>query len=162
MERNDNAAAVPLFQRATILDPNFAMAYAALGVSYANLGENTRAVENTRKAYELRERVSEREKFSIASLYEFFVTGNLEASRQTYELWAQTYPRDDIPPGILGDHLRLNLGDYDKALAAAQESLKLGPGSGLSYGNLVASYVKVNRLDEARATAAGGASPQSG
>jgi serine/threonine protein kinase/Flp pilus assembly protein TadD len=152
LERNDNAAAVPLFQRATILDPNFAMAYVLLGVSYSNLGENTRAVENTRKAYELRERVSEREKFSIASYYEFFVTGNLEAARQAYELWAQTYPRDGIPPGMLGV-IYDNLGDYDKAVAAAQESLKLDPGSGLYYGNLIASYVQVNRLDEARATA---------
>ena len=74
--------------------------------SYANLGENTRAAENARKAYELRERVSEREKFFIASHYEFFVTGNLEAARKTYELWAQTYPRDGIPPGMLGGHLR--------------------------------------------------------
>ena len=152
MERNDNAAAVPLFQRATSLDPNFAMAYARLGTSYANLGENTRAAENTRKAYELRERVSEREKLYIASHYEDFVTGNLEAARKTYELWAQTYPRDDIPPANLGD-IYGNLGDYDKALAAAQEAMKLDPGSGLSYANLVSSYVLVNRLDEARATA---------
>jgi serine/threonine protein kinase/Flp pilus assembly protein TadD len=152
LERSDNAAAVPLFQRAISLDPNFAMAYALLGVSYANLGEDTRAAENARKAYELRERVSEREKFSIASFYEFFVTGNLEAARQTYELWAQTYPRDGIPPGMLGV-IYVNLGDYDKALAEAQEAMKLDPGSGTYYGNLAFSYLLVNRPDEARATA---------
>ena len=67
-------------------------------------------------------------------------------------MWAQTYPRDDTPPGNLGI-IYSALGDYDKALAAAQESLKLSPESGLSYSNLVASYLAVNRLDEARATA---------
>ena len=68
--KNDNAAAIPLFQRAISLDPNFAMAYARLGTNYSNLGETARAAENTRKAYELRERVSEREKFYIVSHYE--------------------------------------------------------------------------------------------
>ena len=150
--RTDLAAAVPLFQRAISLDPNFAMAYALLGTSYANMGEGTRAEENTRKAYELRERVSDREKFYIASHYEHFVTGNLEAARKTYELWAQTYPRDNIPPGMLAV-IYGSLGDYDKALARAQEAMKLDPGSGISYVFLVASYVWVNRLDEARATA---------
>src|SRR5438094_4371838 len=96
-KRTDFAAAVPLFQRATSLDPNFAMAYALLGMSYMNLGETTRAEGNIRKAYELRERVSDREKFYIASHFEDFVTGNLGAARKTYELWAQTYPRDANP-----------------------------------------------------------------
>ena len=99
--KRDNAAAIPLFQRAVSLDPNFAMAYARLGTNYSGLGETARAAENTRKAYELRERVSEREKFYIVSHYEHFVTGNLEAARKTYELWAQTYPRDDGPPNNL-------------------------------------------------------------
>jgi eukaryotic-like serine/threonine-protein kinase len=152
MDRIDFAAAVPLFQRATSLDPNFAMAYARLGTSWNQLGEITRGAENTRKAYELRERVSEREKLYIASHYEHFVTGNLEAARKTYELWAQTYPRDNIPPANLGN-IYGNLGDYDKALAQTQEAMKLDPGSGNTYGNLVSAYVLVNRLDEARASA---------
>ena len=113
------------------------MAYARLGTSYGNLGQTARAAENIRKAYELRERVSEREKLYIASHYENYVTGNLEAARKTYELWAQTYPRDAGPiKSNLGD-IYGNLGDYDKALAAAQETMKLDPGSGLSYANLV-------------------------
>jgi tetratricopeptide (TPR) repeat protein len=90
-----------LFQRAISLDPNFAMAYARLGTSYSNMGETARGAENIRKAYELRERVSEREKFYIASHYETNVTGNLEAARKTCELWAQTYPRDAIPHASL-------------------------------------------------------------
>ncbi|HYM08816.1 MAG TPA: protein kinase [Terriglobales bacterium] len=149
--KRDYAAATPLFQRAISLDPNFAMAYARLGTSYSNLGETARGAENARKAYELRERVSEREKLYISSHYEDYVTGNLEAARKAYELWAQTYPRDEIPPGNLSA-IYGALGDYDKALAATQESLRLNPGSGLSYTNLVTSYLNVNRLDEARAT----------
>ena len=152
-QRNMNpAAAIPLFQRAISLDPNFAMAYALLGMSYANLGESTRAAENTRKAYELRERVSERERFYINSHYENFVIWNLEAARKTYELWAQTYPRDDIPPSNLSV-IYSHLGDYDNALARSREAMKLDPGNGFSYSQLVFSYVLVNRLDEARATA---------
>ena len=150
--KRDNAAAIPLLQRAVSLDPNFAMAYARLGTNYAALGQTARAAENTRKAYELRERVSEREKFYIVSHYEDYVTGNLEASRKAYELWAQTYPRDYIPPNNLSNIYNV-FGDYDKALAAAQESVKLSPGSGLAYANLVSNYLNVNRLDEARATA---------
>ncbi len=150
--KNDPAAAIPLFQRAVSLDPNFAMAYARLGTNYGNVGEIARGAENTRKAYELRERVSEREKLYIVSHYEYSVTGNLEGARRTFELWAQTYPRDDTPVGNLSV-IYTNLGDYNKALTAAQESLKLSPGSGLSYSGLVASYLPVDRLDEARATA---------
>jgi serine/threonine protein kinase/Flp pilus assembly protein TadD len=150
--KSDYAAAIPLLQRAISLDPNFAMAYAELGTNYSNVGETARAAENTRKAYELRERVSEREKFYIESHYEFFVTGNLEAARKAYELWAQTYPRDPTPPGNLNS-IYSNLGDYDKGLAAAQQSMKLAPASGISYANLIISYLLVNRLDEARATA---------
>ena len=150
--KNDYAAAIPLFERSVTLDPNFAMAYARLGSSYGNLGETARSAENARQAYELRQRVSEREKFYIASHYENYVIGDLESARKTCELWAQTYPRDDIPPGSLGV-IYGTLGDSDKSLAAAQQSLKLNPGSGNGYANLVNSYLVVDRLDEARATA---------
>ena len=150
--KRDNAAAIPFFQRAASLDPNFAMAYARLGTNYASLGETARAAENIRKAYELRERVSEREKFYIVSHYEQYVTGDLEATRKTYELWAQTYPRDDIPTNNVANIYQA-LGDFDKALAANQEAIKLNPENGLYYSNLVAGYVSVNRLDEARAAA---------
>ena len=88
------AAAVPFFQRAIRLDPNFSMAYARLGQCYRMLGEETLAAENTRKAYELREPVSELEKFYIESHYYQGTTGELEKARQVYELWAQSYPRD--------------------------------------------------------------------
>ena len=150
--KNDYPSAIPFFQRAISLDPNFAMAYARLGTSYNNLSQRERAIENTRKAYELRERASEREKFYIASHYEHMAVGNLEAARKTYELWAQTYPRDNVPVGNLGV-IHQQLGEYDKELAANQDALKLSPGSGLAYANLVNAYLSVNRLDEAKATA---------
>jgi predicted Zn-dependent protease/predicted Ser/Thr protein kinase len=150
--KGDNAAAVPLFQRAIRLDPNFAMAYASLGTSYGNLGETSLGAENTRKAYELRERVSEREKFYIESHYYSIVTGDLEKARRAYELWAQTYPRDWLPPDNLGGIYRI-LGQYDKRLAENRETLRLDPTNAWSYAYLVYPYLNLNRLEEARTTA---------
>jgi serine/threonine protein kinase/predicted Zn-dependent protease len=149
---DDDAAAVPLFQQAIRRDPNFAMAYDLLGTSYFNLGETSLAAENTRKAYELRERVSEREKFSIESQYYDLATGDQEKARQTYQLWAQTYPRDSVPPYNLGA-IYDGLGQYDKSLAEAREALRLDPAKVVIYANLVAAYLRLNRLEEARATA---------
>lgn len=147
----DNATAVPFFERAIRLDPDFAMAYAALGAAHRNLGENSLAADNTKKAYELREQVSERERFYIESHYQSFVTGDLEKARQAYELWAQTYPRDFVPRPSLGATY-WNLGQFDKALAEFREALRLDP-RGLSYAGLVHSYIALNRLKEARTTA---------
>jgi len=149
---NDSPAAIASFQHAVSLDPNFAMAYARLGTNYGNLGEPTRAAESVRKAYELRGRVSEREKFYITSHYANDVTGDLEAARRAYELWARTYPRDAIPP-VNMTVICIALGELDKSVAAAQEAVKLDPGKGLPYANLVGSYLSVNRMDEAKATA---------
>lgn len=148
----DYPAAVPLFEHAIQLDPNFAMAYAILGTTYNNLGEKNFAAENTRKAYELRGRVSEWERFYIESHYYHFVTGDLEKARQVYELWAQLYPRESVPPNNLGE-IYTSLGQYDKALAEIHESMRIAPVDGLNFGNLMLGYIHVNRLDQARATA---------
>ncbi len=150
--KGDWTGAIPLLQRAASLDPNFATAYVLLGVNYSNIGESARAAENMRKAYELRGRTSEREKLGISWAYEQFVTGNLEAARIACELWAQTYAHDFAPPSNL-NNIYSQLGQHEKALAAAQESLRLSPGSGIAYGNLVGAYLVLNRLDEAKATA---------
>src|SRR6516225_9716724 len=150
--RGDYAAAVPLFLRAIKLDPNLAIAYSSLGTTYHNLGEKELAAENTRKAYELRAKVSEREKFYIESHYYDFVTGDLEKSRQVYETWKQMYPRDDVPTLNLGV-LYQDLGQYEKALAEYKLTLRLNPNDVLAYGNLVSVLVNLNRLKEARATA---------
>jgi eukaryotic-like serine/threonine-protein kinase len=152
MAENDWAAAVPFFQRAIRLDSNFAMAYARLGMSYRNLGELTLGAENTRSAYALRERVSEREKFYIESHYYQIVSGDLEKARQVYELWAQIYPRDFVPRTDLWVIYRDDLGQNDKALGEIRESLRLNPNT-LGYSNLVLSYLALNRLGEARSAA---------
>lgn len=148
--QNDNATAVPSFQRAISLDPNFAMAYARLGSCYSNLGQVRRASENARRAYQLRNHVSEREKFYIASTYLLRSTGNLEAARGTYELWLQTYPRDPSPRTNLG-FIYSQLGDYIKAARIAEENLQRNPANGLLLINLAASYVYLNRFDDALA-----------
>ena len=151
IDKEDFVAAAPFLQRAINLDPNFAMAYASLGVASSSQSEKE-SLGYFRKAYELRERVSERERFYIEAHYQDYVTGNLEKACQVYELWAQTYPRDDIAYYSLSTTYR-NLGQYDKALAQAGENLRLQPGDCGSYAILVASYVNLNHLDKARATA---------
>jgi eukaryotic-like serine/threonine-protein kinase len=147
----DFPSAVRSFQRAISLDPNFAMAYSSLGNAYWSLGETTLGAENVKKAYELRERVSDREKFYIECNYEW-ATGDLEKARRAYELWAQTYPRDYTPRRNLAS-IYGSLGQFDNALAESREALRLDPGSAQSYVFLVESYLSLNRLEEARATA---------
>ena len=151
MWKTDYDAAVPSFQRAIGLDPKFAMAYAQLGQAYMNLGETRLGAENTKKAYDFRERVSEREKFYIDSHYHHNVTGDLEKARQASELWAQTYPQDWLAPNYLGSIYRV-LGQYDKALEELREAYRLYPSS-LIIANVVHYYLALNRPDEARATA---------
>jgi eukaryotic-like serine/threonine-protein kinase len=149
--KDDFASGVPLYKRAIALDPNFAMAYAMLAINYTNLGDSGLAIENMRKAYQLRERVSERERFFIESHYEWFVTGDLGKTRQSFELWAQTFPRDWPPRNELGD-LYAQLGQYDKSLGEYSEAHRLYPSSGLIHGNLVQAYLFLNRLVDALAT----------
>jgi tetratricopeptide (TPR) repeat protein len=147
------AAAVPLLQRAIQLDPNLAMAYASLGTTYHNLGEKELAVVNTRRAFELRSNVSEREKFYIESHYQQFVTGDLEKAKQVYELWAQTYPRESVPFTNVGVVYQ-TLGQYEKALQNFRASQRLAPDDALEYGNMLLIMVNLNRAKEARAVAA--------
>jgi tetratricopeptide (TPR) repeat protein len=144
------ATAIPLYQRAISLDTNFAMAYGRLGTCYGNLGQSVPAAENIRKGYELRQRVSEREKLYIASHYEDTVTGNLEAARRIYELWIQTYPRDQDPRGNLA-YVYSQLGEYEKALAAYQVQQKLAPSDGLKLAVLTGAYLSLNRIAEGKA-----------
>jgi serine/threonine protein kinase/Tfp pilus assembly protein PilF len=148
---NDFAGSIPVLKRAIQLDPNFAMAYAVLATSYANIGEPGLSAEYAKKAYELRDRVSEREKFYIDSHYYQMTTGDLDKTRQTLELCAQTYPRDEVAPTNLGV-ISVSLGDYDKALTSSQDAFRLNP-SGLNYSNLISAFITLNRFDEARAVA---------
>ncbi len=149
--QSGEAEAIPFFQRAIQLDPNFALAYVALGTTYENLGEEGRAAENYTKAYNLQARLSERERFHIAASYHAEVTGNLEKALAASELWTQSYPRDAAAHSMVGA-LYAALGQYDKAKIAAQASLLSGPESSISYGNLAALNISLNHLDEASAT----------
>jgi DNA-binding winged helix-turn-helix (wHTH) protein/tetratricopeptide (TPR) repeat protein len=149
-ERGDRAA-IPFLRRAVELDPNFAMAHAFLGTLYANLQETSLSTEYLKRAFELRDRVSENERFYIESHYYHLVTRELEKAHQVYELWAQTYPWG------VGHLVTLavsygSMGQYDKAVTATLEALRRDPENYVAYANLVALYTNLNRLDDARAT----------
>jgi tetratricopeptide (TPR) repeat protein len=130
------------------LDPNFPMAYEAMSAIYDNLNEVGRAAENGRKAFELREKVSERERFDIEANYYFNTTGELEKATQVYELWQQTYPRDVTPYTQLGVVSGV-VGNYEKALAETREEMRLQPDNLYNYINLGVGYMNLNRLEEA-------------
>ncbi len=144
-----DAEAVPFLKRAIELDPNFAMAYVGLGVHYANLGQASLAADYAKRAYDLRDRVSDREKYRISAFYFQNVTGEVEKATEAYELWAKTYPRDLAPHTNLGV-LYSTLGQYDKAAAETEQSLEIEP-TLTAYGNLAGIYMNLGRLDDARA-----------
>jgi eukaryotic-like serine/threonine-protein kinase len=145
------AEAIPLFKSAIELDPNFAAAYSSLAVSYANLGQASLAAENATKAYDLRGRVSEREKYAIESFYYDATTGQLEKAEQTYQQWILSYPRDFVPHSNLGNTYIL-MGQWDKALPEGLEAVRLEPRVAAGYSNLGQIYIALNLLDEASAT----------
>ena len=150
--KSDFLPAVAFFKRAISLDQNFAAAYGGLALSYWCLGETDLAAENARKAFELRDRVTDPEKFLIEVYYDEYFTGNLEKALQTCEVWAETYPRDDNPRGMrIG--MYWVLGQYDRALDEAQANLGLAPAIAIGYGGLMYSYIALNRLEEAQAAA---------
>jgi eukaryotic-like serine/threonine-protein kinase len=144
-----DAAAIPFYKHALELDPNFAAAYASLGLSYGNLNQANMAAENLKKAYALRDKVSEREKYRISSMYYTSVTGELEEATQAYELWSKSYPHDAVPAGNLGD-IAAKLGQYDKAIALTEEAMRIDPNVVVSYANLAADLLALNRPDEAK------------
>ncbi len=152
MEKGDFTAAVPQLERALRLDPNFALAHAALASCYYDLGESAKAADYAKKAYELRDRVSERERFVIESRYHLFATGDLEKARQIMELWSQTYPRELVVLNDLGANYG-TLGQYEKGLSATEEAVRMDPGSALAVTNLFAAYMEMDRFEDARSLA---------
>jgi tetratricopeptide (TPR) repeat protein len=147
------AAAIPPLKKAIELDPNFAMAHAALGTCYGNLGEIAAAAEQSHLAFQLRDRVSDLERFYIESHYYQYATGDLEKATQVYTEWGQTYPRDFIPLNNLSV-VNSILGDLEKSLEQARACLKVeSPNAGM-YANLVSSYVLLGRNEEAKASVA--------
>jgi serine/threonine protein kinase/tetratricopeptide (TPR) repeat protein len=145
-----DSEAVPFMKRAIELDPNFAIAYVALGIDYSNLGQASLAADYARKAYDLRDRVSDRERFRISAFYFQYVTGEMDKAIEAYELWAKSYPREMVPHGNLGS-LYASVGQYDKAITETETAQRLEP-TITDYANLASDYISVNRLKEARLT----------
>jgi serine/threonine protein kinase/tetratricopeptide (TPR) repeat protein len=146
----DDMAAIPDYQHAIDLDPNFAMAYARLGTVYNNLGLAELSEQNRQKAFELRDRASEREKLYIIAHY-YADNGQLDKGITAYELYRQTYPHDPTPCNNLAI-IYTQLGQFDNALENAKRAVELDPEMLSGYGQLAQAYIGLNRLDEARAS----------
>ncbi|MGA7931377.1 MAG: protein kinase [Candidatus Sulfotelmatobacter sp.] len=143
--------AIPFFKQATEIDPNFAIAYAWLGRVYGDIGESGIAAEYTRKAYELRNRTSELEKYFITANIDIVVTGNMEKAEQTCELWIQAYPRSVPPHLFLTGGIYPVIGQYEKGVEEGREAVRLSPNLPISYALPMFDYIALNRLDEAKA-----------
>jgi serine/threonine protein kinase/tetratricopeptide (TPR) repeat protein len=148
-EKGDALPPVALYQRAIELDPNFAMAYARMGNQYLTVGQVDLARQNFQKAFELRERASEREKFYISEKY-YDGTGQLQQAIQAMELYAQTYPSDQTPRVNLSVAYQI-LGDFNKALTHSLEAVRVEPDSWYGYLNAAYCYTALGRFDEAKA-----------
>jgi len=149
-KRKGDAASVALYRQVVELDSNFALGYDSLALVYGNLAEYGLERENISRAFALRDRVSEEEKYSVSAHYYATVTGELEKANQVLEQWGLDYPRDSNPP----DRLQLNynmVGNYDKAVAESTNAVRLNPSNPANYSNLIANCAASLRLDEAEA-----------
>jgi tetratricopeptide (TPR) repeat protein len=148
------ARAQPLFERAIAIDPDFAIAHAQLGIFYSNEGESALSRQSTIKAYQLRHRASDAERFFIEMAYDRQVTGNMDREIETLETWAQSYPRDNTPHGLLAGFATRSTGRYKESVAAAERSMARDPegGSAASTNSKAYAELHLNRLDAAEAT----------
>jgi DNA-binding winged helix-turn-helix (wHTH) protein/tetratricopeptide (TPR) repeat protein len=145
-------AAIPFFQKAIEIDPQFAVAYAELGLMYGAIGESALSVENTTKAYNLRDRTSDAEKFFIIASYDSRVTGNFEKAQHDCEAWARAYPRDARPHNYLAAFILPAFARYEDSLAQAQKRLELDPHTAIGYIVLASVYISLDRYNEAERT----------
>jgi serine/threonine protein kinase/Flp pilus assembly protein TadD len=141
--------AVPHLKRAIAIDPQFALAYGFLGLIYSNLGESDLAAESTRRAYALRDRTSDRERFFIEWAYQRQVTGNLKKGQQALAMWAQAYPRDPQPHGFYAGRVTECTGEFEKGVEEAEKAIRLSSDSAHAYGSLAQHNVYLGRLAEA-------------
>jgi len=146
---SNQPGAIPFFTKAIEIDPQFAMAHAALGLMYGHIGESRLATEHTTKAYALRDRASEREKYFIASYYEGRATGNQEKAEQICQAWSRSYPRDVTPHAFLSGFIYTGLAKYQRAVEEAQQVIELDPDADIGYSNLADDYLYLGRLPEA-------------
>ena len=152
VQKGEPAAGIPFFEKAIRLDPSFAIAYAALGNAYSNLGDTGKAANSIRKAYELRTHVSEHERLYIESHYYQFVTGDVVKASQVYETWAATYPNDEAPRTNLAA-IYSEMGKFDRSLELAREAVAISAHDGQTYANLVNAYIYMNKPDQANTLA---------
>lgn len=151
-QSTNDEAAIPHLKRAVELDPNFAMAYATLGVAYNNTNRLTESMQSLKKAYELRDRASEREKFYIQAHYYDEVTSDWDKALAIYAEWRQTYPRDSPPY----DNAALEyaaIGQHDRSLELASQAMRVDPKDPFAYQNLASEYLALDRFDEAQSVA---------
>ena len=151
LSQQGETEAIPFFQHAVELDPNFALAYAALGTIYDNNGETLRAQQNFSQAYKLQDRVSGREKYHIMAAYYSEVAADVRKEGEACVLWAKDYPQDQAAHSWLSSVYE-SLGEREKAAVEAKEALRLGPDAAISYGNMAVTLTAIGRLDEATAT----------
>jgi serine/threonine protein kinase/tetratricopeptide (TPR) repeat protein len=143
------SASLPFFRQAVEIDPKFAIAYAQLGLDYSGLGEPALSAESTTKAYQLRDRASERERYFIDAMYDRQVTGNLEKERQTLQSWATAYPNDLTAAGLLSAFTAQGTGKFEMAIKQAKIALSLDPNFIYGYSTLATAYLYLDRFDEA-------------
>jgi eukaryotic-like serine/threonine-protein kinase len=141
---------IPLYRHAVELDPNFAVAYAKLAVLFGELNEFETSREYVRKAFALRDRVSQREKFYIDTRYYYKFTGEIDKQNDTYRLWAEAYPRDEDPHVGLAYLYRVT-GQFDNAISEALQANRINPDLIMPYGTEAYAYMWLNRFDEAKA-----------
>ncbi len=143
------AESISFFQRAIELDPQFTLAYGRLGAAYANMDENSLSKEYLGKAFQLRERSSERERLYLTARYYENVSGEAGKAIDNYEIWRTAYPRDWIPFNNLANKYT-DLGQYEKAIGAGREAVRLNPNHEFPYEGLARAYKRANRYAEAK------------
>jgi eukaryotic-like serine/threonine-protein kinase len=146
-----DAASLPLFKKAVEQDPEFALAHARLSTLYSNLGENESAREHIRKAFTLKDRVSEPERLYITARYYTVAEPSVQKTIETYEIWNQTYPNDYVSHSNLASAYQAR-GDHDKAVDEFRAAIALAPDEPLPRGNLAGTYFTLGKLEEARRT----------
>jgi serine/threonine protein kinase/Flp pilus assembly protein TadD len=149
--RGDYKQALPLFNRAVEVDPNFAGAYVWLSWTYVNFGDLAKTANSAAQAYALRGRVTELEKLRIDEIYHLFTTGDFEKQKEADELIKRLYPSDSLAPASLGFGY-IRIGQFEPALAEFREAIRLNPDESHYYGNTAIILARLNRFDEARET----------
>ena len=152
VQTRGEVAAIPFFQHAIELDPNFALAYARLGIAFTSTGEPSTGAIYSRKAYELRDRTSEAERYFLAAIFYKEVTGDLEKAEQSCKLWIQSYPRAEMPHIYLSGAIYPVFGRYESVVEEAREAIRLQRDTPISYFFLMSGYIALNRPDGAKIT----------